>query len=73
MSELSFENVLIQVKDALQTNGIKLWEKPYFDLEPVQTEMLVSITFFGQHSFYLHNNDQFLCLKRISQIIWWTR
>ena len=29
MSEINHENVLIQVRDALNRNGIKLWEEPY--------------------------------------------
>jgi hypothetical protein len=43
MSELSFESVLIQVKAALQANGIKLWEPPfYIEIAPNETEMIVS-------------------------------
>jgi hypothetical protein len=29
MTEINHENVLIQLKDALNGNGIKLWEEPY--------------------------------------------
>lgn len=42
MSELSLENVLVQVKDALNSNGIKLWLSPYYlEMESNESEMLV--------------------------------
>lgn len=42
MSELTFESILIQVRDALQRNGIKLWEVPYYlNTSSNDTEMMV--------------------------------
>lgn len=42
MSELSHENVLIQVKDALTTNGVKLWLPPYYlEMESNESEIMV--------------------------------
>lgn len=29
MTEVNHENVLIQLREALNRNGIKLWEEPY--------------------------------------------
>lgn len=44
MTELSHESVFIAVKDALQRNGIKLWEAPYYlESSGNETEMMVSI------------------------------
>ncbi|CAG9803330.1 unnamed protein product [Chironomus riparius] len=41
MSELTFESILIQVRDALQRNGIKLWEVPYYlNTSSNDTEMM---------------------------------
>lgn len=42
MTELSLENVLIQVRDCLNANKIKLWEEPYCVAnEAVEQEMQV--------------------------------
>lgn len=42
MSELSHESVLVQVKDALTRDGIKLWLPPYYiELDANEDEMLV--------------------------------
>lgn len=47
MSELTHEKVFIAVKDALQRNGIKLWEAPYYlETESNDDEMTVSQIFF---------------------------
>lgn len=44
MSELTFESVLIQVRDALQRNGIKLWEVPYYlNTSQNESEMMVRV------------------------------
>ncbi|XP_070495541.1 NEDD8 ultimate buster 1-like [Chironomus tepperi] len=41
MSELTFESILIQVRDALQRNEIKLWKVPYYlDTSSNDTEMM---------------------------------
>lgn len=43
MSEINHENVLIQLRDALNRNKIKLWEEPYCILgESVDIEVEVS-------------------------------
>lgn len=40
--ELTFESVLIQVRDALQRNEVKLWEVPYYlQTSADETEMMV--------------------------------
>lgn len=42
MSELSLERVFIVVKDALQSNGIRLWQQPYYlESSSNETEMMV--------------------------------
>lgn len=42
MSEINHEAVLIQVKDELNRNKIKLWEEPYcIDGESVETSLTV--------------------------------
>jgi hypothetical protein len=43
MSELSHESVLVQIKDALTRDGIKLWLSPYYlEMESNESEMLVN-------------------------------
>lgn len=56
MSEINHENVLIQIRDALNRNSIKLWEEPYCVFgESVESEVVVSKRiFFGvKHEFAL--------------------
>lgn len=41
--ELNLENILIQVRDFLNTNEIKLWQEPFFvNNYPVESEIEVS-------------------------------
>ncbi|CAO1386877.1 unnamed protein product [Diamesa serratosioi] len=48
MSELSLENVLIQVRDCLNANKIKLWEEPYCVAnEAVEQEMQTLANLFS--------------------------
>lgn len=57
MSEINHENVLIQLKDALNRNSIKLWEEPYCVLgESNDSEIVVS-----ELNFLLSVNAQFCC------------
>lgn len=43
MTEINHENILIQVRDALNRQGIKLWVEPYcLDGESIESELIVS-------------------------------
>lgn len=44
MGELSHENVLIQIREKLTRDGIKLWLEPYYsNMESNESEILVSL------------------------------
>lgn len=58
MSEINYENILIQVKDALNRNSIKLWEEPYCSSgESIESEIVVRN--FSLEIFFLTVNAQF--------------
>jgi hypothetical protein len=41
MSDLNLENILVQLRDVLNSNGIKLWLEPYYVDGPVDSELEV--------------------------------
>lgn len=44
MEQLSIENILIQLRELLQLNAIKLWEEPYYsEGSPIEKEIEVHI------------------------------
>lgn len=50
--ELSLENVLIQVREYLNTNQVKLWQEPYFvDNYPNESEIEVKSREFNFSRF----------------------
>lgn len=65
MSEINHDNVLIQVRDALQRNAIKLWLEPYSVAgEPNDQEITVSFQIYNS-SFHHECALTFLCLMNL--------
>lgn len=57
MSSLSHESIFIAVKDALQRNGIKLWEPPfYLDSTSNESEMMVRFLFEEMNCVFFINS-----------------
>lgn len=47
MTEINHDNVLIQIRDALNRNNVKLWEEPYcLAGESNENEIVVSLRKF---------------------------
>lgn len=60
MSEINHENILMQLRDALNRNGIKLWLEPYSIAgEPNESEIAVSFIVFFSMRINFSLFDQF--------------